>query len=195
MRRTIVTAAVLALAAYGCGGGDTSTPDPATSATPGATTPAGSPTPTSEAPPSASEAPTASEAAATAAPVAEGTSGGSFSVDGRTFEVVEVLDCTVGNEGAPGDRQFVGLTADGRGRMTVSHFDGEAFAGMNTVGFDLDADDGTVAETTWDSTYAGSDGAFEIQLLDDGAEGTADVGSLGPESSDGTTVASWSFRC
>ena len=180
MRQRILMTAVLALSLAACGGdggdGDTTAAETASPAA------AGEPT-TDDAPEPAPPDEPAGSVAAT------------ITIDGTTWEVTEVLDCTVGNEGAPGDRQFVGTTADGKGTMNASHFDGEAFAGLNGVDFELDADDGTVATTTWSSSYAGPDGQFDITLRDDGAEGVAEVGSVGPEGSDGTATATWSFTC
>lgn len=179
MRTRILTtaAACLALAACGGGGDDTSTEG-------GAATPAAA---------SESSAPSAEDDAGT--PDTTGSTAATITIDGTTWEITEVLDCSVGNEGAPGDRNFVGTTADGRGRMNVGHFDGEALAGLNGVGFELDADDGTVGSTTWASSYAGPDGQFDITLRDDGADGVAEVGSVGPDGEDGTVTASWSFTC
>ena len=181
MRQRILWTATLCLALAACGGGDGGEAGSAAEET---------------ASPAAAGDPTTGETSAPAAPdEPSGSVAATITIDGTTWEITEVLDCTVGNEGAPGDRQFVGTTADGKGRMDASHFDGEAFAGLNGVSFELDADDGTVATTTWASSYAGPDGQFDITLRDDGAEGVAEVGSVGPDGEDGVVTATWSFTC
>lgn len=125
----------------------------------------------------------------------DGTAGGSYAVDGTTYEVTEVLDCSIGSEGFPDDRQFVGESADGAVRMSVSYFEDETFAGLNGADLEVELRDGTVATVTWASSYAGADAAFDITPRADGAEGAAEVGVVGPDVPDGTFTATWSFTC
>lgn len=120
---------------------------------------------------------------------------GSYSVDGTTYEVTKVLDCSIGSEGFPDDRQFVGESSDGAVQMTVSYFENETLSGLNGAGLAIEVRDGTVAEITWASSYAGADATFEITPRADGADGTAEVGAVGPDVPEGEFIATWSFTC
>lgn len=120
-----------------------------------------------------------------------GSGGGTVTVDDTTYELTRVLDCTVGNAGAPDDRQFVGESDDGSVRFSVSYFGADA-GGLNGIGLDTEVDGD---EWTWASSYAGADAPFEITLLDDGAEGSATVGVVGLGAPDQEFTATWSFSC
>jgi hypothetical protein len=109
--------------------------------------------------------------------------------------MTEVLDCTIGNEGFPDDRNFVGRSADGTAVMDVAYFEDESMSGLNGVSLEIEQDDGTVATVTWASSYAGADSQFDISLRDDGADGVAEVGVVGPDVPDGTFEATWTFTC
>lgn len=111
-------------------------------------------------------------------------------VDGATYELTRVLDCTVGNEGAPDDRQFVGETDDGTAQFSASFF-GEDLAGLEGISLEVEVEGN---DWTWSSDYA-ADGAFEITLRDDGAEGSATVRVVGIDAPEGEFTATWSFRC
>ena len=178
MHRSTLTATialVLLLSACGGGGEDEASAGPASSSSPSAdasTDPAADPT--------------------TAPP---GDAVASMTVDGTTWEMTEVLDCTIGSDGFPDDRSFSGRSADGAAVMDIAYFEDEAMAGLNGASLEIEQDDGTVATVTWASSYAGADARFDISLRDDGADGVAEVGVVGPDVPEGTFDAEWSFTC
>jgi hypothetical protein len=113
-------------------------------------------------------------------------------VDGVTYEVTDVLDCTIGNEGNPDNRQFVGESPDGTDQFSVAYFGEENSLGLNGITFETKVDGDA---WTWASSYAGADALFEIRLTPNGAEGTAAVGVVGLNSPRGEFSATWSFTC
>ncbi len=117
--------------------------------------------------------------------------GATVTVDGTTYEITEVLDCTIGNEGYPDDRKFIGESADGSVQFSVFYLDlgGET---VPDVGLDTEVDG---SEWTWSSLYAGSEGDYEITVLDDGAEGSSEVRVVGIDAPDANFTMTWSFSC
>lgn len=117
--------------------------------------------------------------------------GATVTVDGVTYEISEVLDCTIGNEGYPDDRKFVGESADGSVEFSVFYLDlgGET---VPSVSLDNEVDG---SSWTWSSDYAGSDGEYDITVLDDGAEGSSEVRVVGVDAPDENFTMTWSFTC
>jgi len=111
-------------------------------------------------------------------------------LDGTTYEVTEVVDCTLDDPMAPNDRQFIGRNGDGSVEMGLSYFEDESLAGLNGLSLTFEGSDG---EEEWASSVVGSDFEFTIEQRPDGADGTAEVGRLGPEAE--TLLAEWSFTC
>lgn len=121
--------------------------------------------------------------------------GATVTVDGATYTADQVLDCTLGNETAPDDRSFVGENADGSVRISIDYFGEGDLAGLNGVSVDFQADEG---EATLATTAAGGDAAFDITLRPDGADGSSEVGQIGPPGrteDPGIRTAQFSFTC
>lgn len=132
-----------------------------------------------------------SEPGETAAAPAAGI-GATVVVDGVTREFPTVLDCTVGNDGAPDDRQFVGETADGSATFSMGYFGEGELSGLNTVDLEAVVDG---QDWTYASSYAGSEGGFTANLRDDGADGAATVRAVGIGAPDEEWTMEWSFTC
>lgn len=185
MSRSLLFVAAMALVLAACGGGE-SGGDDATTTTSGSaetTTTAGSDEP--------------GETTTTAAPAEPvGGSVGSIVVDGETFEFTDVYECQIGQEGgSPDYREFGGRTADGHGDLSIAYFPPEdAFASLTGVNLDREVDGN---DWTYSSSYAGPDGEFTIDLADNGASGTAEIGVIGLNHphGDGTLITDWSFSC
>lgn len=185
MYRSWLLIAVMALVVAACGGEDSGVEDstPTTGAA-GTTTTAGTEEPQST-------------TTTTAAPTESGgESMGSIVVDGETFEFPDVFECQIGQEGgSPDYRDFGARSEDGSADISISYYPPEdAFAGLTGVSLDREVDG---SDWTYASSYAGSDGQFTIDLADNGASGTAEIGVVGVGNPYGgeTLVSQWSFNC
>jgi hypothetical protein len=121
---------------------------------------------------------------------------GSIVVDGETHEFTDVYECQIGQDGgSPDYREFGGRTADGSAEISIVYFPPEdPFASLTGVTMERDVDGN---EWTYATSYAGSDGVFTIDVADNGASGTAEVGVLGIDNPYGGENLSteWSFSC
>ncbi|MFP4512782.1 MAG: hypothetical protein ACLFRV_07540 [Acidimicrobiales bacterium] len=118
-----------------------------------------------------------------------GSGMGRATIDGVSYEFPDVRDCGLGDTGFPDDRDFVGYSADGEVVMSVSYFEDESLAGLNSMSVEIDQ-----PHALYSSQYA-PDGEFVIDVLPDGAEGSTTVGAVGIEVSSGDREATWSFTC
>ena len=187
-RTTVLLAAALLLA--GCGGDEPDEPD---AAEPAAEQPAADADADADSNTEGNEQ--GSEGGEQDDEPAASDVGATVTVDGATYTADEVLDCTLGNETAPDDRSFVGENADGSVRISIAYFGEGDLAGLNGVSVDFEAGEG---EATLDTTAAGGDAAFDITLRPDGADGSSEVGQIGPPGrteDPGIRTAQFSFTC
>lgn len=124
---------------------------------------------------------------------AGGSSSGSVTVDGVTYEFTDVTLCEVGGE-TWGDewRDFIAFTDDGHTHTRITH--GSADAEFLT-GFDLSVGltnartlDGGNPDESYSTELGGS---VNAELEPNGASGTAEVTRLGS----GELTVEWSFTC
>lgn len=183
MIRRLLFIAVMALVWVACGGGESGDDvAPATGASETTTT-------------VATEDPPDTTTTTPAAP-AEGGSMGSIVVDGVSLEFTDVYECQIGQDGgSPDYREFGGRTADGSADFSVAYFPPEdAFASLTGATMDREVDGNS---WTYASSYAGSDGQFTVELANNGATGTAEMGVVGVDNPYGgeTLITEWSFTC
>ena len=121
---------------------------------------------------------------------------GSIVVDGEIFEFTDVYECQIGQEGgSPDYREFGGRTADGSADLSIAYFPPEdPFASLTGVDMDREVEGN---DWTYASSYAGADGEFTIDLADNGASGTAEMGVVGLDNPYGgeNLITEWSFTC
>lgn len=174
--------AVMALVWVACGGGESGDDGVTTTGSSETTT-----TAATEDPPDTTTS--------TAAPAAGGSIG-SIVVDGVTLEFTDVYECQIGQDGgSPDYREFGGRTADGSADLSIAYFPpDDAFASLTGATMEREVDG---ENWTYASSYAGSDGQFTIELANNGATGTAEMGVIGignPYGGD-TLITEWTFTC
>ncbi len=194
--RTLILAVLVALVAAGCGDDDAptdaATDDVAEDTDSGAATDADEET--GEAPSGTDDADGADDAADgedSSDGVGDAVATATVS-DGSTWEFTEIVECEIGEDGSPDFRQFIGQTADGSARLDVAYFPEAALASLSGVGVDAEVDG---SDWTYASSYAGSEGEFDVSLRSDGADGTASVRVVGIGAPDADLTLDWSFTC
>lgn len=119
-------------------------------------------------------------------------------IQDETYEATDPIECRIGAEGSPDEREFLGTSADGTVRISIVYFAEEQLQGLSGLDVDIEGAGATGGELTWSTLFA-AEPSFEIDVRPDGAEGSANVGSLNlarnTEDGEVDTTAEWSFTC